>query len=62
MVHDLNLAARYADQVTVLDDGRAVMNGRPDDVLTEPVIERHFNLSVSVQRHPSAQCPLIIPH
>lgn len=62
VVHDLNLAARFADQVVVLDQGRAVLCGPPGEVLTSEHIERHFDLAVTVQPHPHHACPLIIPH
>lgn len=62
VVHDLNLAARYADRVMLLDQGRSVCAGRPEAVLTEALIEQHFGLSVTVQPHPHHACPLIITH
>ncbi|GGX45887.1 heme ABC transporter ATP-binding protein [Saccharospirillum salsuginis] len=62
VVHDLNLAARYADQIVVLDQGRAVLSGPPKSVLTAEHIERHFDLRVTVQAHPHHDCPLIVSH
>ena len=62
VVHDLNLAARYADRVLLLDHGRAVCTGRPAEVLTADNIQTHFGLSVTVQPHPHHDCPLIISH
>ena len=62
VVHDLNLAARYADRVLLLDQGRAVCTGRPAEVLTATNIQQHFGLSVTVQPHPHHDCPLIISH
>lgn len=62
VVHDLNLAARFAGQVLVLDQGRAVLQGKPSQVLTADNIARHFGLTVTVQPHPHQDCPLIISH
>lgn len=62
VVHDLNLAARYADRVLLLDHGRAVCSGRPAEVLTAANIQQYFGLSVTVQQHPHYDCPLIISH
>lgn len=61
VVHDLNLAARYADQILVMDRGKAVLSGPPKAVLTPDHIERHFDLKVTVQPHPNHDCPLIVP-
>lgn len=62
VVHDLNLAARHADRVMVLHQGRAVVCGTPSDVLTAGTIAQYFELNVSVQPHPFHHCPLIISH
>jgi len=42
VVHDLNLAARFADQVVLLSDGRVVAKGSPSEVLTQDNIRRVF--------------------
>jgi len=61
VVHDLNLAARYADQVVLLHQGERVMQGTPDAVFQADTLQRYFELPVTVQRHPRYDCPLIIP-
>lgn len=40
VLHDLNLALRYADQVWVLDHGRMQATGRPDEVLTPQLLRQ----------------------
>jgi heme transport system ATP-binding protein len=42
VVHDLNLAARFADQIVLLNEGRVVAAGKPADVLTADRIEAVF--------------------
>jgi iron complex transport system ATP-binding protein len=44
VVHDLNLAARFADQIVLLDQGRVVASGAPADVLTAAHIRRVFGV------------------
>ena len=51
-VHDLNLAALYADRVALLDGGRLVTVGPPGEALTAERIERIFHTSVKVLRDP----------
>jgi iron complex transport system ATP-binding protein len=41
VVHDLNLAARFADHIVSLNHGRLVATGTPTDVLTAHLIKRH---------------------
>ncbi len=47
-MHDLTLAAQYADRMVLLDDGRVVADGGPADVLTEHLIARHYDASIEV--------------
>ena len=44
VVHDLNLAARFADQILVLSGGRVVASGTPVEVLTTKQIEQVFGV------------------
>ena len=47
-MHDLTLAAQYADRVLLLDRGRVVADGAPADVLTEAALAEHYGASVRV--------------
>ena len=47
-MHDLTLAAQYADRMVLLDAGRVVADGPPPDVLTEALIRRHYDASIRV--------------
>jgi iron complex transport system ATP-binding protein len=47
-MHDLTLAAQYADRMLLIDGGRVVAEGTPRDVLTEEAIARHYGASVDV--------------
>lgn len=60
IVHDLNLAAQYADRILILKSGRVAAYGAPDEVFTPETIRETFDVSVSVIKHPFFDCPLII--
>jgi iron complex transport system ATP-binding protein len=47
-MHDLTLAAQYADRMVLLDDGRVVADGAPRDVLTEVLIAQHYDATIEV--------------
>ena len=49
ITHDLNLAARFADSLLLLSEGRAIAAGRPSEVLTQEVVESVFAWPVSMQ-------------
>jgi len=51
-IHDLNLAAQYADRVAILHRGRLLAVGRPTDVLTEVNIKQAFQTDVAVGKNP----------
>ncbi|MFN0155510.1 MAG: ABC transporter ATP-binding protein [Gaiella sp.] len=47
-VHDLTLAAQYADRVVLLVGGRVAAEGSPAEVLTEEALSRHYDASVRI--------------
>ena len=62
VLHDLNLAAMYADSVAIMQNGQIVCESGPRDALSEANIERVFGVKVNVIPHPHLSCPLIINH
>ncbi|MGH7557060.1 MAG: ABC transporter ATP-binding protein [Gemmatimonadota bacterium] len=50
--HNLNLAARYADRILLLGDGRLLGAGSPNEVLTESRVAQAYGWPVRVLRHP----------
>jgi iron complex transport system ATP-binding protein len=60
ILHDLNLAARYCDQLLLLHEGRPHAYGPPDEVLNAEALEAVYGLQVLIQRHPERGHPLII--
>jgi iron complex transport system ATP-binding protein len=61
VLHDLNLAARYADHVIAMKSGRIVAEGASRDVVTEDLVEEVFGLACRVAPDPVSGAPLIIP-
>jgi len=60
-MHDLNLAARYADRVALLVEGEIKATGTPEQVLTAELISTAYHLTVQVIQHPYADVPLVLP-
>ncbi|MCB1495009.1 MAG: ABC transporter ATP-binding protein [Bauldia sp.] len=48
VLHDLGMAARYADRVLVLDEGRVVASGPPRDVLSEERLGKTFGVRADI--------------
>ncbi|GGK36310.1 heme ABC transporter ATP-binding protein [Nocardia camponoti] len=61
VVHDLGVAAAYADRVTVLDSGRVVADGPPRDVLEPALLTRVYRHPVDVFDHPETGLQLVLP-
>ncbi|MFI2366480.1 ABC transporter ATP-binding protein [Promicromonospora sp. NPDC019610] len=61
VLHELNLAARYADHLVVMSAGRIVAEGLPSDVLTREVVDEAFGLRAQVVPDPVAGSPLVVP-
>ncbi|KAB2593252.1 ABC transporter ATP-binding protein [Streptomyces arboris] len=61
VLHDLNLAARYADHLIALADGTLHAAGSPADVLTEETVRAVFGLESRVVEDPVSGRPLMLP-
>jgi iron complex transport system ATP-binding protein len=60
ILHDLNLAAQYADKLVMLNKGHIVTSGDVEEVLTQYYIEQTFGVAVTVIPHPHTNRPLIV--
>ncbi len=52
IIHDLNLAARAADRIAILNEGRIVSIGTPAEVLKEDILSEVYNTPVRVLKDP----------
>jgi iron complex transport system ATP-binding protein len=59
-LHDLNLAALYADRVALLSNGALVALGTPPEVLTAEQLSPVYGLSISVFEHPTNGGPWVM--
>ncbi|HVH11995.1 MAG TPA: ABC transporter ATP-binding protein [Longimicrobium sp.] len=65
VTHNLNLAARYADRLVLLDGGRLAAEGTPAQVLTRETVERVYGWPVQIAPHPGpgpdTGAPQVVP-
>jgi len=61
VLHDLNLAARYADHLVAMRDGAIHAAGSPDQVLTQGMVQAVFGLDSVVMTDPVSGRPLMLP-
>lgn len=60
VLHDLNLAAQFADKVLLLKKGKIVSHDVPDKVFTKEIISRVYNFPCTICPNPVNKNPLII--
>ncbi len=61
VLHDLNLAARYAERLIAMKDGVLVGSGTPAEVLTEQLLADVFDLEARVLPDPVTGTPMVVP-
>lgn len=61
VLHDLNLAARYADHLVAMAGGRLHVSGKPEDVLTEQHVREVFGLESRIIVDPTSGRPIMLP-
>jgi iron complex transport system ATP-binding protein len=61
VLHDLNLAARYADHLVAVRQGRIHVAGPPARVLTEEMVEQVFGVACRVMTDPTSDRPMMLP-
>ncbi|MFD9698839.1 ABC transporter ATP-binding protein [Lentzea sp. NPDC059081] len=61
VLHDLNLAVRYSDNLVVMKDGSIVAQGHPGEVITSELLLDTFGLQAKVIDDPVSERPLIVP-
>jgi iron complex transport system ATP-binding protein len=60
VLHDLNLAAQYADKILLMKSGRVAAYGTPEEVFTAEKISEAYNFPCTVCDHPITHNPMII--
>ncbi|TDR89264.1 heme ABC transporter ATP-binding protein [Enterovirga rhinocerotis] len=61
VLHDLNLAAAYADDVLVMSRGRAAAFGPPREIITDSMVSEVFDVALKVGASPGPGQPFLIP-
>ena len=61
VLHDLNLACRYAHHLVAMRDGRVVSAGTPDEVITAEMVAAVFGIEAMVMPDPVTGAPMVIP-
>lgn len=60
VLHDLNLASRYADRVLLMQEGRVLADGPPRETMTAPLLHRLYGVGPELWHHPIDGRPLVV--
>lgn len=62
VLHDINQAIRFSDHLIAMKDGDIVANGETNEVLTQDILERVFNIDVVLSEDPRTGKPLLVTY
>lgn len=60
VLHDVNLASQYSDRLILLNHGRKVADGLPEEVVTKENMESVYGVDTVIQTHPVVGCPHVM--
>lgn len=61
VLHDINLASLFCDEIILLKEGNLIAKGSIGETLNKRYIKEAFNVSIEVLKSPSTQLPYIVP-
>lgn len=60
VLHDLNLAAQFADRILLMKNGQVASHGKPEEVFQQDIISEAYNFPCAICAHPLTKNPMII--
>ncbi|WP_416190918.1 ABC transporter ATP-binding protein [Neisseria sp. CCUG12390] len=61
VIHDINLAAQYCDELIALKQGRLLKTGRPSEIMTAGVLKDIYSVDMNIIAHPASGRPVALP-
>ena len=62
VLHDLNLACRYAHHIVAVRDKQIYAQGKPEEVVTAQMVQAVFHMDCTIIKDPLFSTPLCVPH
>jgi len=62
VLHDVNMAARFCDELVALRGGRLVAQGGPEDIMRPDTLAAIYGVRMGVMRHPTNALPISFVH
>ncbi|STZ75792.1 ABC transporter ATP-binding protein [Bergeriella denitrificans] len=61
VIHDINLAAQYCDELVALKQGRLLKTGKPSEIMTSAVLKDIYSVDMNIISHPDNGRPVALP-
>ncbi len=61
VLHDINMAARYCDEIIALHSGSLIARGTSSDILTPQVLKDIYSIDMAIMAHPLTRYPMAFP-
>ncbi|MDO5639394.1 MAG: ATP-binding cassette domain-containing protein [Neisseria sp.] len=61
VIHDINLAAQYCDELVALKGGKLLKQGTPAEIMTAEVLNDIYSVEMNIIRHPQSGVPVALP-
>ncbi|WP_315360563.1 ATP-binding cassette domain-containing protein [Neisseria bacilliformis] len=61
VIHDINLAAQYCDELVALKGGRLLKTGKPAEIMTAEVLQDIYGVAMNIIPHPENGRPIALP-
>lgn len=61
VIHDINLAAQFCDELVALKGGRLLQRGTPAQIMTAGVLREIYNVDMNIIGHPQTGLPIALP-
>lgn len=58
VLHDVNMAARFCDQIIALHSGRLIARGTPSEIMTPAALQSIYGVAMDVMPHPTSGLPI----
>ncbi len=61
VLHDVNMAARFCDEIIALHSGRLIARGTPAEIMTQGVLKKIYGIDMAIMAHPQTGLPVGMP-
>lgn len=62
VLHDINLASQFAEEIIIMKKGQIISRGKPQDIIVQKHIQHAFAIEVEVLHNPRTNTPYVIPY